>query len=64
MKEQQVFIMVKMKQRHVMENQPHYLRQMKVGWKFQTFCLLKSRAMNGCSNIFQKKVPDRTTKHC
>ena len=55
MKGQRVFTMMKMKQRHVMQNQPLYLRQMKVGWKFRIFCLLKIRAMNGCSNILKKR---------
>ena len=54
MKGQRVFTMV-MKQRHLMQNQPLNLKQMKVDWKFRIFCQLKIRAMNGCSNIFKKK---------
>ena len=52
--EKTVFTMVKMKQRHVRQNQPHYLRQIKVGWKFRTFCFVKIRVMNSCSNILTK----------
>ena len=55
MKRQRVLTMVKMKPRHVRQNQPHNPRQLKVGCKFRTFCLVKIHVMNSCSNILTKR---------